>query len=306
MDSDKIGIVTVLYNSSNVLDGFFESLEKQTYHNFVLYAIDNKSPDDGLDKIRKLAKNTSFTTVIIEAEDNGGVAKGNNIGIKRALADGCGLVLLANNDIEFEAGTIKTLLDSMHSHNCDMAVPKIFNYFTGKLWYAGGGYGYKFPTYHGGARQDDGPQFNIAKLVDYAPTCFMLIKSEIFDKTGIMDERYFAYFDDTDFVWRAVKEQHLKLWYEPKCVVLHKIGNASGNKPSPFGFYLNTRNRAYFMNKYFPWYRRWCVNTYQFTYNFLYSIKHPTFPNVLKDIANYREGVNMYKEWAKESSHKYI
>ena len=300
MDSDKIGIVTVLYNSSNVLDGFYESLERQTYRNFVLYAIDNKSPDDGLQKLKVLAGKASFETVIIEAEDNGGVAKGNNIGILRALANGCGMVLLANNDIEFEPDTISSLLESMRAHGADMAVPKIFNYFTGKLWYAGGGYGYIFPTYHAGAKQNDAPGYNIAGYVDYAPTCFMLINSDVFDKAGIMDEKYFAYFDDTDFVWRAVKEQNMKLWYEPKCVVQHKIGNASGSKPSPFGFYLNTRNRTYFMRKYFPWYRRLCVNAYQFTYNFLYSIKHPEFPGIIKEIATYREGVAMYKEWKKE------
>ena len=141
MDADKIGIVTVLYNSSGVLDGFYESLNAQTYRDFVLYAIDNKSPDDSLQKIKKLADTATFKTVIIEADDNGGVAKGNNIGIKKALADGCGIVLLANNDIEFQSDTIGKLLDCMRAHGSDMAVPKIFNYFTGKLWYAGGGYG---------------------------------------------------------------------------------------------------------------------------------------------------------------------
>lgn len=306
MNTQKIGIVTVLYNSANVLPGFFDSLAKQTYRDFVLYAIENKSPDASLDTVKALAKDAPFETIIIEAEDNGGVAKGNNLGIERAIADGCQLVLLANNDIEFGADTIRLLLESMRANKCAMAVPKIFNYFTGKLWYAGGGYGYKFPTYHAGIRECDAPKYNVAKTVDYAPTCFMLIESEVFAKAGIMDERYFAYFDDTDFIWRAVKHCGYSIWYEPKAVVMHKIGNASGSKPSPFGFYLDTRNSAYFMNKYFPWYRRWGVNAYQFAYYFLYTLKHRDFPSVWQKLKHYREGLALYAQWRSEPRHPYL
>ena len=135
----KIGIVTVMYNSAGVLEGFFDSLDRSTYRNFVVYAIDNQSPDDSLLLAREHSARTSFPTVIIEAEDNGGVAKGNNIGIRRALADGCDLVLLANNDIEFTSESIALLVEGLEKYDCDMIVPKIFNYFTGKLWAAGGG-----------------------------------------------------------------------------------------------------------------------------------------------------------------------
>ena len=75
MADRKIGIVTVMYNSAGVLEGFFDSLERSTYRNFVVYAIDNQSPDDSLILAREHSARTSFPTVIIEAEDNGGVAK---------------------------------------------------------------------------------------------------------------------------------------------------------------------------------------------------------------------------------------
>lgn len=294
----KIGIVTVMYKSAGVLEGFFKSLRDSEYRNLVVYIIDNKSPDDSLKIAKELAPNYDFQTVIIEAADNGGIAKGNNMGIKRALVDGCDLVLLANNDIEFTPETIGLLVEGLDKYSCDMIVPKIFNYYTGKLWTAGGGYyGFFKPTKGAGANQDDAPEFNIPKEFFFAPTCFMLIKSEVFAKVGFMDERYFVYFDDTDFVWRATKHHHLKLYYEPKAIVQHKVSTSSGGKASPFTFYLNTRNRAYFMNKYFPWYQRLCVNIYNFTYYFLYTIKHPNFPSIFKNIGYYREGVKMYKEW---------
>ena len=48
MSEGKIGIVTVLYNSEKVLQDFFISLNTQTYKNFILYVIDNNSPDNSL------------------------------------------------------------------------------------------------------------------------------------------------------------------------------------------------------------------------------------------------------------------
>lgn len=301
MAEKKIGIVTVMYKSAGVLEEFFNSLNRSTYRNFVLYAIDNKSPDNSAELCKELSAKSFFPTVMIEAEDNGGVAKGNNIGIKRALADGCDLVLLSNNDIEFTPDSISLLVDGLDKYGCDMIVPKIFNHFTGKLWAAGGGeYGYLTPTTHFGYGQDDAPQYNVPRELVFAPTCFMLIKKEVFEKIGLMDERYFAYFDDTDFVWRGVMQNGLKLHYEPKAVVRHKVGTSSGSKASPFSFYLDTRNRAYFMNKYFPWYQRLCVNLYNFTYYFLYSIKHPSFPSIFKNFGHYREGLRMYHEWLAE------
>ena len=47
----KIGIVTVTFNSSSVLDDFFTSIEQQDYSDFNLYIIDNNSVDDTLSKV---------------------------------------------------------------------------------------------------------------------------------------------------------------------------------------------------------------------------------------------------------------
>ena len=95
---NKIGIVTILYNSEAVLDDFFESLSHQTFKNFILYIVDNLSPDNSLSRAKSLGKKVDFECVYIENGQNFGVAKGNNIGIKAALKDGCNYILLSNND----------------------------------------------------------------------------------------------------------------------------------------------------------------------------------------------------------------
>ena len=47
-DPPKIGIVTVTYNSRNVLEDFFASLSRQTYTSFNLYIVDSGSTDETL------------------------------------------------------------------------------------------------------------------------------------------------------------------------------------------------------------------------------------------------------------------
>jgi GT2 family glycosyltransferase len=64
-----------------------------------------------------------------------------------------------------------------------------------------------------------------------------------------MDEAYFIYFDDTDFVARAVNAGYL-VKYVPGSKLWHKESSSSGGKPlGPLPTYYQTRNRLYFMAK---------------------------------------------------------
>ena len=56
----KIGIVTVTFNSSSVLDDFFTSIEQQDYSDFNLYIIDNNSVDDTLSKVDSWVLNQKY------------------------------------------------------------------------------------------------------------------------------------------------------------------------------------------------------------------------------------------------------
>ena len=88
---EKIGIVTVTYNSAEVIQPFLENLFAQTFTNFNLYVIDNNSKDATL-KILDIIDDSSF--FLVKNNKNMGVAAANNIGIKQALADKCSHVLL--------------------------------------------------------------------------------------------------------------------------------------------------------------------------------------------------------------------
>ncbi len=248
-----IGIVTVLYNSGSVLSDFFGTLDIQTYKDFKLYVVDNKSKDDSLELTKKLSEEVSFDTIIMPQEENVGVAKGNNIGVKKALEDNCEYVLLANNDIVMEEDCIENLLNGMIAMNVSMAVPKIYYHDTKKMiWAAGGFYKtYRCGTPHRGNRELDNGQYDKNDVVEYAPTCFMLIHKDVFTRVGFMDENYFVYFDDADFVWRAVKLGKEKLAYIYNSVVWHKVSCCTGGCMSNFYIHFFHRNKIYFVRKHF-------------------------------------------------------
>lgn len=249
---NKIGIVTVLYNSEKVLQEFFETLDKQTFKDFKLYVVDNASPDNSLEEVERLAKTVSFDTEIIAEKENWGVAKGNNIGIKRALEEGCEYILLSNNDLVFNHDdTVEVMIKKMYDNkNIHILTPKIYRYQDpNAIWFAGGDFNkYKTGCIHYDRDKQDVGQFEIEKKINYGPTCFCLIRKEVFDKIGLMDEWYFVYYDDGDFMYRALING-LNYYYTPSTSILHNESYCTG-KGSPFKFYYQARNQLYFINKF--------------------------------------------------------
>ncbi|ASK30362.1 glycosyl transferase [Chryseobacterium sp. T16E-39] len=290
----KIGIVTVLYNSELVLEEFFRTLGEQTYTNFILYVVDNLSPDGSLEVSKQLSEKYQYNTVIIENDANYGVAKGNNIGIRRAIADGCDLVLLSNNDIALKNDAIEKLSAGLYKYDADMAVPKIYFYRTKKIWAAGGGYNKRNGlTVQYGQEEEDKGQFDTDKKIIYAPTCFMLIRKEVFSSVGLMDENYFVYYDDTDFVYRALNKHQKELWYISDSVIDHNESSSTG-KMSDFSVRFLWRNLVYFsLKNYNPFYA-----LYVTVYNFLYILIMLYFRYPKKQwliaLRAYKEGFSLY------------
>ncbi len=104
---DKIGLVTITYNSADVLRPFLNCVWKQTHSNFILYVIDNASADATLSMLEN--EKDSRLRVVKNAK-NFGVAKANNQGIRQAILDDCDQILIINNDVEFESTLIQKLI----------------------------------------------------------------------------------------------------------------------------------------------------------------------------------------------------
>lgn len=247
VDICTTGVVTVTYNSEGVIDGFLCSLLAQTCSDFVLYVVDNASTDRTLEKLKQYS---DPRIIVIANEENVGIAKANNQGIRCALKAQCNSVLLINNDTEFDADLLSVLRNGMREYAIDMIVPKI-SYFDepAKIWYAGGHFNrWKgHLAVHDYLGESDCGQFDVIRFVEYAPTCCMLFDSRVFEKIGLMDENYFIYVDDADFCLRASRSG-MKLAYFPVATLKHKVSSLAGGT-SEFSSRHFTRGHIYFIRK---------------------------------------------------------
>jgi len=254
---EKIGLVTITYNSADVIKGFLDSTLNQTFQKFVIYIIDNKSNDDTLKIIDSY---TEERIKVVKNSKNLGVAKANNQGIKLSIKDECSQVLIINNDVEFESTLLDKMLKIQKENDCSLVVPKMM-YFDNpdNIWYAGSTFVKRkgFLPIHKGIKQKDEGQFDGIYPVEYAPTCCLLVKKEVFEDVGFMDEKYFVYFDDTDFSYRVLKNKNHKMYFFSDVKFYHKVGSLTKsvekeNKKEYRGdFFImqNTRNHIYFLKK---------------------------------------------------------
>lgn len=264
----KIGVVTVTYNSADVIDAFMESTLSQSHREFELFIIDNASKDQTLARLDRCADPRIH---LIANDRNLGVAEGNNQGILLSRKFNCDYVLLINNDTEFGADLFEAMMAGIEEVGADMVVPKMMFFDPKNVIWCAGGYFKRWLGYvtgHTGQGQPDQGQFDNARRIQYAPTCCMLIKPSVFDRIGLMDARYFVYFDDTDFCWRALKGG-IRLWYHPGTTLYHKVSSLTGGNESDFTFQYGTRNKVYFVLKNLgPLSIAYCLVLYHFVFLF--------------------------------------
>ncbi len=254
MGEHLMGIVTVTFNSASVIDGFMDSVLKQTGAKFILYVIDNASSDDTLSR---LSRYQDPRIVVISNQVNVGVAEGNNIGIRSALNRGCASVLFLNNDTVFESDLLAKLKDGLHQYKCEMVSPKILFFDDpSKIWCAGAYFSrLRGSARHFGYGRKDRGQFDTPRAVNYSPTCCLLVKADVFGRVGLMDSNYFVYFDDTDFCYRAYRKG-IRLFYIPAARIMHKVSSLTGSE-SDFSIRHNIRNHVYYLLKNFPSWQSW-------------------------------------------------
>lgn len=246
----KIGIVTVTFNSEAVLPDFLSSLERQTHSDFLLYVTDNASTDKTCAHITQSIPQA----VLLRNQENVGFAAGTNQGIRRALADNCDAVLVINNDVSFAPDLLQQLIGGQREHNSPMTVPMMYyGDPTDRIWAAGG----VLQTWtgsralHRGQDQSDVGQFNLPCPISFAPFCCVLIHRSVFEQIGLLDEQYFAYVEDADFLYRC-RQNNIRLWFIPTARLWHKVSSLTGSA-SEFSLYYGARNRSYFLRKHmFP------------------------------------------------------
>lgn len=237
-----VGIVIVNYNGAGYQNECIHSIFAAGYDNIRIIVVDNASTDGSMELLNEFQDER---IIKIYHRENGGVAQGNNIGIRKSIELGCEYSLLLNNDTVVTPGFLQKLVNVEK----DIVCPKIYYYNSDKIiWYGGG----RFVKWKGNTihfhykKKDEGIKYK--KSYDYAPTCCLLINNRVFSTVGEMDEKYFLYYDDSDFLYRANKKGY-NVFFCPESVIYHKVSLATGGETSPIVLYYANRNRFYFIKK---------------------------------------------------------
>lgn len=255
--SSRIALITVLFNCEKFLSFFFQCMGRQIDRDFLIIIIDNASGDASLLSARKFAAEYDVPCEFIENAVNLGIAAGNNLGIERARELGLQHVVLINNDI----GCSEDLIARIRGRAIDsgrLAWTCLAYYGdSGRNWYGGGRLSWWRAR---GVHFDQERSGHIVESVQvsYAPTCLMYLHMSVFDRIGIMDERYFVYYDDTDFC-RRMYDAGIPLTYDPTVSFRHYVGGSSGGELSQFFLRINTRNKFLYIRKHYRRPQRWLV-----------------------------------------------
>jgi len=225
----KIAAVIVNYRSDKELKPLLKSLTRE----------------------QKSSKKTKLKIIVIDngTGKNRGFAAGANIGIRQALEENFEAVMLLNPDTVITDGFIDKLLIS----NADVIAPVIRFKRQGKwIFDCGGKVGWWGRTRH----LERNPSTTLRtgnETIDYVSGCCMLIKKRVLEKIGMLDERFFLYFEDVDFCLRA-KKAGFRVAVEPKALIIHNIKEGADKPLSQKLMHL--KSNFLFINKWIPWYKR--------------------------------------------------
>ncbi len=233
----KLSIIIVSFNTKDLTIGSLHSIEKEAGEiPLEVIVVDNNSTDGSVEDLKEIKKEEFWSKklTLIFNKTNTGYAKANNQGIKKSKGK---YSLLLNSDTVVLEDSLQNLL-SFAEKTPDAGVvgakllnidgtlqPSCFHFPTIKNAIKEYWFGQK------GLFEKYAPSGRKPVTVDAVVGAVFLITPEAKKKVGLLDERYWAYFEDIDYC-RQTWKQGLKVYYLPAAVITHYHG-ASFAKVAP-------------------------------------------------------------------------
>lgn len=223
----QVLVVVLNFNGWEETLSCIDAVLGQTYQDFRILLIDNGSRDDSLKKLARFESHKDIT--YLKEPVNLGFAGGVNVGIRHAIENGYEYVCLLNNDAIISPDWLETLVATQQRTEVSCITGLLLTGDGKKIESTGDSYslwGLPFP------RQRD-EKVSAARESAYVfggTAGASLYQTSLFEDIGLFDEKFFAYFEDTDISFRAQLAGH-KAYYEKAAIAYHDHGTTSSKMP---------------------------------------------------------------------------
>lgn len=292
---ERVCVILVNYNGKVYNDKCIESILKSTIEKYLqIVVVDNNSKDGSLELLRKnWSKNEKIH--IISLTENYGFSKANNIGIKWALEKGYEYILLLNNDTEIDAQAIERMI-ALQKETKAVIVPKIlYADKPDRIWYAGGDFShYIKKSKHIGLNDKDCIRYRSNYRCLFANGCCVLLSRKTIDEIGMLDERFFLYYEDTEYSMR-INKMKKEIWYCGNAVIYHKVNGSTKGNNNPSNVYYISRNwlicnRIYMENRFYFFLLYYIMNRMCWAMIWMAQGKKELVVAMIKGIRDYQRG----------------
>jgi len=264
-----VSVIVVNHNGQNFLSDLFLSVLSQTHKYLEIIMVDNNSSDKSVELVQK-----KFPIIkIIKNTENSGYAGGNNLGFRESRGE---YILILNNDTILKDNLIEKLLEAFYKIPGLGVVQPMMRLMNekdsldacGSFW-TNTGFNYHFGIF----KNMELPIYNKSFPVYSLKGACMLMPRELIEKTGLFDDDFWCYFEETDFcnrVWLAGYE----CWYYPETYLYHYMGGTSLKKEKSFIQFHSFKNRLCSYLKNLSKFELFKILPIYFFINIIYSLAY--------------------------------
>lgn len=244
--SSKVAVLILNWNGLEDTLACLDSLCSIDYPGFEILLIDNASTDASLQIIPEKYPDIK----LLSLPENLGFVGGNNTGMTYIKENSSAeYILLLNNDTVVSPDFLTKLVQPMEmDERIGIVSPLTFYYdLPDTIWSAGGGINHSnWQTWmvNIGEKVFDLVSKSVHP-VDFVTGCCLLIRKSLINEIGMLDERFFAYYEDVEWCYRALNAGKL-VCLVPESKIWHKV-SPEKRAASPLVHYYMTRNRLLFM-----------------------------------------------------------
>lgn len=244
----SVAIILVNWNGLDYTQACLNSLRKLDFPDYKIFLVDNGSENQEGSRL----KNAFPELELIENSENIGFTGGNNVGIRVALEQGFTHLLLLNNDTLVEPDFLGEMMRKFQQ-NPDLGVVQPLILFLNdpkKIWSAGGKWVPSLSRAISLGDREPLVDYRVkSSTLDWATGCCMLISREAVLAVGLLNDQYFAYFEDVEWSLRF-RKAGFGIALAEKAIIYHEAGASSKKQHaegvlSPRVFYFHVRNQFF-------------------------------------------------------------